>query len=184
MPVSPPLVEVICTVLQDKSQEEMEGKIEAWQENIGNSAALPSQGRINSNLAPTHKDLVGASLFLASWNSIAFGLKRSRNWWIPQNINSVCFCPPGILFFFIWKQTSISLYEATPFPFNSYGSFGAGGTLYSSQNAQPTPNNRTLATLWREAVEIKGVKDLLGVTFGDSLLENESNTEEMEIFKT
>lgn len=79
---------------------------------------------------------------------------------------------------------SISLYEATPFPFNSHGSFGAGGTLYSSQNAQPTPNNRTLATLWREAVEIKGVKNLLGVTFGDSLLENESNTEEMEIFKT
>ena len=91
---------------QDKSQEEMEGKIEAWQENIGNSAALPSQGRSNSNLVPTHKDLLGASLFLASWNSIAFGLKRSRNWWIPQNINSVCFCLPGILFFFIWKQMS------------------------------------------------------------------------------
>ena len=74
-----------------------------------------------------------------------------------------------------------------PFPFNSYGSFGAGGTLCSSQNAQPTPNNRTFATLWREAVyppEIKGVKDLLGVTFGDSVLENESNTEEMVIFKT
>ena len=85
------------------------------------------------------------------------------------------------------NKCAISLYEATPFPFNSYGSFGVGGTLCFSQNAQPTPNNRTFATLWREAVyppEIKGVKDLLGVTSGDSLLENESNTEETEIFKT
>lgn len=70
MSVPPPL----ASVPLGKSQEEIEGKAEAQQENKGISVASPSKGKINPNLAPTHKDLLGANLFLASWNSIAFGL--------------------------------------------------------------------------------------------------------------